>query len=223
MDPETQPWVRRAPSSRPSSAKSATAVVYTAELIPHEPAPSAPDSSELLCAPFTTTPYAAIYDQDQVDRSPLVGDSFTTGDTSSFEGDAYCKNCKQQLPGIIDPCASHNPDFQPNRDTDPAVLDSGSPDQMAASGEAGLGISRRKHKPESYILLSLIVTVCFNLPVGLCAVLLSFQAHKAFQRQDKKTGQCRARCALVTSMFGIVVTVAAMCTVVMLVASRKSD
>ena len=66
----------------------------------------------------------------------------------------------------------------------------------------GIGADGKHH--ETYAMISCIVTMCFNLPIGLIAFWFSCLANKNFQRGNNKRGDCLANVALFISMFGIV-------------------
>ena len=57
---------------------------------------------------------------------------------------------------------------------------------------------------QHYFVLSLLVCICFNVPLGLAAVYLSCRAIHLFNAGENHKGRCRARAAFYLSMLGIV-------------------
>ena len=73
---------------------------------------------------------------------------------------------------------------------------------------------------QTYMVLSVVVSVCFNLPVGLLAFFVSVKSSDSFQSGDIPGGRVRARCSLVLSMLGIVMTVTIVMAVVFYIADK---
>ena len=74
------------------------------------------------------------------------------------------------------------------------------------------------NQPETYFVLSSVVTVCFNCPLGMIALFCSWDAKRAFDRGDMKIGRGRAKWAFFLSMFSMVLTVGVVMAVVFYVA-----
>ena len=61
-------------------------------------------------------------------------------------------------------------------------------------------------EPQHYFVLSLLVAVFFNVPLGAVAMYLSWKAMKYFESGDCKTGRRRAKAAFYISMLGMVIS-----------------
>ena len=59
-------------------------------------------------------------------------------------------------------------------------------------------------EPQHYFVLSLLVAIFFNLPLGAVAIYLSCKAIKFFQNGDNRSGRHRAKAAFYISMLGMV-------------------
>jgi hypothetical protein len=79
------------------------------------------------------------------------------------------------------------------------------------------------NRPETYFVLSSVVTVCFNLPIGILALLCSWRALQSFQNGDMKTGRKQAKWAFCLSMFAMVLTVCLVMTLVFYVAYMSAS
>ena len=75
--------------------------------------------------------------------------------------------------------------------------------------------------PNTNILVACLITVCFNLPLGVLAVYYSLMAAKAYRDGMRKKGARRARIAMWINLFAIVVTVLIVMSVVLWMAVRK--
>ena len=57
---------------------------------------------------------------------------------------------------------------------------------------------------QHYFVLSLLVCICFNIPLGVAAVYLSCRAMQLFESGHNRQGRCRAQTAFYLSMLGMV-------------------
>ena len=69
-------------------------------------------------------------------------------------------------------------------------------------------------KGQSYMGLAVVVTVCFNCPIGIFAIIASMSALREFEAGNAKAGKVKASWSLLLSMFGMILTVAIMMTLV---------
>ena len=76
---------------------------------------------------------------------------------------------------------------------------------------------------QTYMVLAVVVSACFNLPIGLLALLVSVKSQNSFKEGNLDSGRAKARCSLVLSMTGIVVTVAVVMGVVFYIASKHKE
>ena len=77
--------------------------------------------------------------------------------------------------------------------------------------------------PRTYFIVTVVVTLCFNCPIGLLAMLCSVYSHSAFCRGEVTRGRCLARLALLLSLFGIIVTISVVMSVVFYVTSESGS
>ena len=61
----------------------------------------------------------------------------------------------------------------------------------------------------TYLNLAVVVTIFFNIPIGLAAVAIAMRSTSAYRNQRVEQGRRCATLALVVSLFGVVTTVAA--------------
>lgn len=77
---------------------------------------------------------------------------------------------------------------------------------------------------QTYMGLSVVVSVCFNLPIGLLAFFVAHKSSQSFKAGNISQGHSRACCSLVINMLGIVVTVGTVMAVVFFIAeSHRRD
>ena len=60
--------------------------------------------------------------------------------------------------------------------------------------------------PQSYFVMSFLVTLFFNLPLGALALFFSCKALKAFDNRECKRGRYHAKIAFSLAILGIVVS-----------------
>ncbi|XP_041374802.1 uncharacterized protein LOC121387678 [Gigantopelta aegis] len=75
--------------------------------------------------------------------------------------------------------------------------------------------------PNTNILVACLITVCFNLPLGVLAIYYSLMAAKAYRDGMRKKGARRARISMWISLLAIVVTVLIVMSVVLWMAMSK--
>ena len=78
-----------------------------------------------------------------------------------------------------------------------------------------------KSSPQTYFVLSLLVAVFFNLPLGMLAMCLSLRAGRAYTDGRLHNGDCWANSALATSLVGILITEICFIMVIVLVLEKK--
>ena len=71
----------------------------------------------------------------------------------------------------------------------------------------------------TYLNLAVVVTIFFNIPIGLAAVAIAMRSTSAYRNQRIEQGRRCATMALVVSLFGVVTTVAAVMAAVQYVTS----
>ena len=76
---------------------------------------------------------------------------------------------------------------------------------------------------QTYFIVTVVVTLCFNCPIGLIGMLCSVYSHSAFCRGDVTRGRCLARLALLLSLSGIVITISVVMSVVFYVTSESGS
>ncbi|KAL8616070.1 hypothetical protein ACOMHN_064620 [Nucella lapillus] len=64
-------------------------------------------------------------------------------------------------------------------------------------------------EPRHYMGLAVVVLVCFNIPFGLLALLLSLRASKDFQKGHRSLARAKGKLSMVCSVLGIVSTMTA--------------
>ncbi|KAI0242541.1 hypothetical protein LSAT2_012907 [Lamellibrachia satsuma] len=75
----------------------------------------------------------------------------------------------------------------------------------------------------TYLNLAVVVTVFFNIPLGLLAVAIAMRSATAYRSHRVERGRRYATLALVVSLLGVVTTVAAVMAAVQHVTSRTDD
>lgn len=75
--------------------------------------------------------------------------------------------------------------------------------------------------PDTNFGLAVMVALCFNLPFGVLAIYLSLAAAKAYVNEHRKKGALRARLSMIASLFGIVITVVVVVSLVLWSAMTK--
>ena len=69
-------------------------------------------------------------------------------------------------------------------------------------------------KPESYLVMSIVVLACCNLIFGLIALLVSLQSDKAYQEGDIEGAREKGKCAFRLNVAGILMTIVTVVIVV---------
>ncbi|KAL8606973.1 hypothetical protein ACOMHN_041362 [Nucella lapillus] len=99
--------------------------------------------------------------------------------------------------------------------------------QSEAEGEATpyrRGRERRgeevTHIPNTNFAIACMVTLCFNLPLGVVAVYLSLTAARAFRDGQAKQGHKRSRWSIVCSLLGIAFTTVLVSSIVLYIAMQ---
>lgn len=75
--------------------------------------------------------------------------------------------------------------------------------------------------PQTYMGLALVVTLCFNCPIGLLALLIAYCSRKSWLSGKKGSASLQARISLVVSMLGILATIAIVIGVVWYAVRQK--
>ena len=75
----------------------------------------------------------------------------------------------------------------------------------------------------TYLNLAVVVTVFFNIPIGLLAVVIAMRSASAYRGHRVQQGRRYATLALVVSLLGVVTTVAAVMAAVQYVTSKSDD
>lgn len=71
------------------------------------------------------------------------------------------------------------------------------------------GTNTTQHLPEeprNYIGLAMVVLLCFNIPFGIAAVILSVKANQDFQKGNSTQARVKGKLSMALSVFGIVST-----------------
>ncbi|XP_076458478.1 uncharacterized protein LOC143292180 [Babylonia areolata] len=69
-------------------------------------------------------------------------------------------------------------------------------------------------EPRNYMGLAVVVLVCFNIPFGLLAVLLSVKANQDFQKGNVSLARVKGKVSMMCSVLGIVSTMTAVFLVI---------
>ena len=69
-------------------------------------------------------------------------------------------------------------------------------------------------EPRNYMGLAVVVLVCFNIPFGIIAVILSVKANKDFQKGNNTQAKVKGKLSMVSSVIGIVSTMTAIFLVI---------
>ncbi|KAK7112381.1 hypothetical protein V1264_011847 [Littorina saxatilis] len=69
-------------------------------------------------------------------------------------------------------------------------------------------------EPRNYMGLAVVVLVCFNIPFGIIAVILSVKANKDFQKGNNSKARVKGKASMVFSVLGIVSTMTAIFLVI---------
>lgn len=72
--------------------------------------------------------------------------------------------------------------------------------------------------PNTNFAIACMVTLCFNLPLGIAAMYFSLRAVKAYQDGKRKLGESRSRWSIVLSLLGITITTVIISSVVLWIA-----
>ena len=75
----------------------------------------------------------------------------------------------------------------------------------------------------TYLNLAVVVTVFFNIPIGLLAVVIAMRSASAYRSHRVQQGRRYATLALVVSLLGVVTSVAAVMAAVQYVTSKSDD
>ena len=75
--------------------------------------------------------------------------------------------------------------------------------------------------PQTNFMIGLLVTFCFNPPLGILAMVISLRAAAAYRDGDKKKGACRARASIIISLVSIMVTMVVVSTLLVYSAVNK--
>ncbi|CAH1788451.1 unnamed protein product [Owenia fusiformis] len=74
--------------------------------------------------------------------------------------------------------------------------------------------------PETYLTVAVVVTLCFNCPVGIVAMLFSFASFSSFQKGEQKEAIKQGRISCLISIFGMVLTIFVVIGVVLYVTAE---
>lgn len=75
--------------------------------------------------------------------------------------------------------------------------------------------------PQTNFAIGLLVLCCFNLPFGALAIYFSLKAAAAYRDGEKEKGASRSRLSIMCSLFGIMVTMVLVSSVVVYIAVNK--
>ena len=75
--------------------------------------------------------------------------------------------------------------------------------------------------PQTNFMIGLLVTCCFNPPLGIIAMGISLRAAAAYRDGDKKKGACLARWSIIVSLFSIMLTMVVVSTLLVWTAVDK--
>ncbi|CAL1543614.1 unnamed protein product [Lymnaea stagnalis] len=75
--------------------------------------------------------------------------------------------------------------------------------------------------PQTNFAIGLLVLCCFNLPFGALALYFSLRAAAAYRDGEKEKGAYRSRLSILCSLFGIMVTMVMVSSVVVYIAVNK--
>ncbi|RUS83990.1 hypothetical protein EGW08_008251 [Elysia chlorotica] len=75
--------------------------------------------------------------------------------------------------------------------------------------------------PQTNFMIGLLVTFCFNPPLGLIAMIISLRAAAAYRDGDKKKGAFRARVSIIISLISIMLTMVVVSTLLVYTAVNK--
>ncbi|KAI8761162.1 hypothetical protein BgiMline_033455 [Biomphalaria glabrata] len=75
--------------------------------------------------------------------------------------------------------------------------------------------------PQTNFAIAMLVMFCFNLPFGALALYFSLRAAAAYRDGDKSKGAFRSRASILLSLFGIMLTMVIVCSVVTYIAVHK--
>lgn len=70
------------------------------------------------------------------------------------------------------------------------------------------------HEPRSYLGLAVVVLVCFNIPFGILAVILSVKANRDYEKGDCTRARVKGKVSMVLSIVGIISTMTAVFLVI---------
>lgn len=72
------------------------------------------------------------------------------------------------------------------------------------------GRSLRSHgqpKPKNYIELAVVVLICFNIPLGVIAVVLSMKSNRDFEEGNFDSARIKGKISVIISVVGIITTI----------------
>ena len=69
-------------------------------------------------------------------------------------------------------------------------------------------------EPRNYMGLAVVVLVCFNIPFGLVAVLLSVKASQDWQKGNSSLARVKGKASMMCSVLGIACTMTAIFLVI---------
>ncbi|GFR84166.1 hypothetical protein ElyMa_005991800 [Elysia marginata] len=75
--------------------------------------------------------------------------------------------------------------------------------------------------PQTNLMIGLLVTCCFNPPLGIIAMAISLRAAEAYRDGDPKKGACRARLSIIISLISIMLTMVVVSTLLVYTAVDK--
>lgn len=76
--------------------------------------------------------------------------------------------------------------------------------------------------PDTHIALAWLVTLCFNIPLGVLAICMSMKAAKMYIEGKRKQGRHYTKLSLYASLAGIVFTVVTVMSVVLYLAVKEA-
>ena len=94
-------------------------------------------------------------------------------------------------------------------------------DEETKSAKSKFPLHKPSYVPDTNLPLACLVSLCFNLPLGLVAMYLSLTAARCYRDGDPVAGECRAKASVLISLFSIISTVLVVMSFVLWVVIEK--